>query len=328
MPTQGPAPAPPPAVAEPEISVAVCTRNRAPELDRLLGSLRAMEVPDDLSWELLVVDNGSTDGTAALLAGWGERLPLRIVPEARAGLSHARNAAAAAARGRYICWTDDDALVPPAWLRTYRDGFRRYPDAALFGGRIVPRAEAPATAWFAERMGRWPLSSVVAGRDLGPADRPLQPRGDAVPWGANFAIRTVEQRRLRYDPQLDHGEETDVMGRLLASGASGWWLGESEVTHMVPAERQTRRYLAAYFRRAGRAAACLRQRRTEGAEAGLTGVDGWTGRSEPALAAAKIASGLLARAAWAAGQKSVALRALARESYLTGVLAFRRGEAR
>jgi glycosyltransferase involved in cell wall biosynthesis len=284
--------------------------------------MRELEIPYGVGWELLVVDNGSSDGTARLIEAWRSRLPLKPVHQPRPGLSNARNAAVAAASGRYILWTDDDVRIPSRWIECYRQGFRDHPDAAVFGGPIVAQAEAPVCAWFADRMRRWPISSVVAARDLGPSERRLEPRAAAVPWGANYAIRTSEQRRLLYDSALDFGEETDLVGRLLAGGSSGWWLPQCGVTHVIPSERQSRAYIAAYFRRAGRAAAYL-ERRSPTGDRRLLGADAWTSRPTSLVVVASLASAALGRAAWAAKRRDLALRALARKHYLAGILDFR-----
>lgn len=94
----------------PTVSVIVCTRNRCPALAHLLESLTRLAIPHDLSWELVVVDNGCTDGTALLLDSFASRLPVRRVFEGRKGLSRARNAGLAAAYGAILAFTDDDCI--------------------------------------------------------------------------------------------------------------------------------------------------------------------------------------------------------------------------
>ena len=76
---------------KPLLSVVICTRNRASALCRALGSLAVCAVPAQLSWQVLVVDNGSSDNTAAVADGFRDRLPMRLVHEPVAGLSQARN---------------------------------------------------------------------------------------------------------------------------------------------------------------------------------------------------------------------------------------------
>jgi glucosyl-dolichyl phosphate glucuronosyltransferase len=310
-------------VAELDISVAVCTRNRATGLERLLDSFEQMRIPGSLGWEVLVVDNCSTDETGEVVEKFRGRLPIRLLTEARIGLSNARNCAVDGARGRYLCWTDDDVIVPADWLEVYWRAFRDHPEAAVFGGRILAIAEAPQAPWFVDRIREWPLSSVAAFRDLGPDKIPLLPRADRVPWGANYAVRAAEQRAIRYDEALTTAEETDVVARMLRAGGSGWWLPESRVTHLIALDRQRRDYVARYFHRAGQVAAYMRLRETAG-QAGLEGAAGWTARSGWILRGAAIASRGAAEAARIVNLHGLSLRSLARSSYLEGVLDFRR----
>lgn len=120
----------------PAVSVLVCTRNRSPALAQLLESLTRLCVPGDLSWELVVVDNGSTDATALLLDSFACRLPLRRIFEARKGLSRARNAGLAAARGAILAFTDDDCIPSPDWLSAIVREFEQCPELAGIGGRV------------------------------------------------------------------------------------------------------------------------------------------------------------------------------------------------
>jgi glycosyltransferase involved in cell wall biosynthesis len=116
------------------ITVAVCTRNRARSLDRTLRSIATDGAPVGVEWEILVVDNGSTDETASVVQALGSEWKcLRMVGEPEAGLSRARNRAVSEARGRYIVWTDDDVLVTPGRLAAYRSAFEEYPEHTFFG---------------------------------------------------------------------------------------------------------------------------------------------------------------------------------------------------
>ena len=93
------------------ITVAICTYNRATALEHALGTLTHLVPPHDARWELVVVDNASTDRTREVLAAFAGRLPLRVAFEQKSGLSHARNCALDNAGGDYVLWTDDDVEV-------------------------------------------------------------------------------------------------------------------------------------------------------------------------------------------------------------------------
>ena len=248
----------------PEISVVICTRNRARPLAALLESLTALNRPADLTWEVVVVDNGSTDATPEVLEQFKGRLPLNPAQEETPGLSNARNRAVAVARGRYLCWTDDDVELHEDWLAAYARAFRRHPEAAVFGGRIDPKLEPPTPAWFAKLLHLWPITDIVAARDFGNQPIPLSFEQGVVPWGANYAVRAEEQRGHLYDPQLGvspnqrrSGEEAQVMFEILQGGATGWWVPDSRVFHIYPPHRQSLEYFRQHYVAIGESQAYL-----------------------------------------------------------------------
>ena len=115
-------------------SVAICTQNRADSLARTLESLCAMRCVPASEYEVVVVDNGSTDHTAKVCNEFAARLPIRYFFEEQRGLSVARNRAIREARGRYICWTDDDVTVGPGWLHAYQTSFAKQHSSPLRSG--------------------------------------------------------------------------------------------------------------------------------------------------------------------------------------------------
>jgi glycosyltransferase involved in cell wall biosynthesis len=235
------------------ITVAICTFNRAESLRRTLDSLVEMRVPSDLSWEIVIVDNNSTDHTDHVIGEYAGHLPARREFEPRAGKSNALNRAIDVARGDYIVWIDDDVLVDAGLLTAYAAAFRRWPEAAVFGGRIKARYEAPVEKWVIESEAV--LGGPYAIRDFGDDVQPLSAdEEDHFPYGANWAIRAIEQRAFRYDPELGpvpnrirNQEDTDVMLRLLGSGATGYWIPDAIVEHCIGRDRQTIRYIADYY---------------------------------------------------------------------------------
>src|SRR5690349_7148849 len=122
-----------------DITVIVCTHNRCQGLAKSLDSIAASIVPNSLDWEILVVDNNSSDDTAKIVHDVCNRYPrrFRYVFEPNEGLSNARNAGIKQAKGNIIVFTDDDLTVAPTWLGNLtaklHDG--RWAGA---GGRILP----------------------------------------------------------------------------------------------------------------------------------------------------------------------------------------------
>ena len=235
------------------MTVAICTFNRADSLRRTLDSLIAMQVPSDIAWEIVIVNNNSSDHTDDVISEYADSLPVRRVFEPRTGKSNALNRAIDVARGDYILWTDDDVVVDASWLTAYVEAFRRWPEAAVFGGRITPKYETPVQKWILQSEAL--LEGPYAIRDFGDHALPLSADDeDHFPFGANWAMRTAEQRAFRYDPDLGpvpsrirNQEETDLIRRVLDSGATGYWIPEAKVEHCIGRDRQSVRYIAAYY---------------------------------------------------------------------------------
>lgn len=233
-----------------KITVAICTWNRCALLKETLEQLARLVIPKGVEWELLVINNNSTDSTDEVLASFVRRLPLRVVMEPEPGLSNARNRAVHEAIGEYVLWTDDDVLVDEQWMTAYAEAFARWPEASIFGGNIKPWFEGTPPKWLVRV---WPqVASAYASRDLGEQEVALS--RDVMPFGANFAVRMSEQRRYLYDPQLGvrpdsvmGGEETTVIRSMLDDGAKGRWVPEASVRHYIPSSRQTIAYLRKYF---------------------------------------------------------------------------------
>ncbi|KXX63332.1 glycosyltransferase [Marichromatium gracile] len=227
-----------------DASIIVCTYNRADSLAETLDALAALRTPPGCDWEVVVVDNNSSDHTAALLreraAGWSR---LRAVSEPRQGLSHARNQGIASARGEVLLFTDDDVLPEPDWLEQVLDGLERE-RADACGGYIAPIWERPPPPWLSARFHGF---LAVRMDERGPF---VFTPGDSPPYGANMAFRrTVFERvggfdvnRGRKGAVLASGEDGELFERVLAAGMRVVWLPRARVHHKVEAFRLERRY--------------------------------------------------------------------------------------
>lgn len=235
------------------VTIAVCTWNRARLLRQTLDSMTRLRPPRNTQWELLVVDNRCSDATDDVLEAFSERLPLRRLYEPTPGLSNARNRAVQEAAGEYIIWTDDDVLVDPYWLAAYCEAFERWPGSAVFGGPITPQFEGELPPWLESVLPT--IAYAFAARDLGPEPVCFTPREDNLPYGANYAIRSTEQRDRAYNPVLGRSpgktlvgwEETELITDILTSGHEGRWVPDAKVRHYITPERQTISYLRRYW---------------------------------------------------------------------------------
>ena len=124
-----------------DLSVVLCTWNNAQRLRITLDAIAQCEVPDNLNWELVVVNNNCTDDTDVVVSRFESRLPILYVNEPRQGLSHARNAGLAAASGQWILFTDDDVRPYAQWINAHVEAHKRWPENYYFGGPVESEYE-------------------------------------------------------------------------------------------------------------------------------------------------------------------------------------------
>ena len=241
-----------------KLTVAICTHDRSGLLAQALQSLVAAASSGAADYEVLVVLNNCSDDSEGTALGFADQLPLRVVNEPQPGLSFARNCAVKHAAGDMTAWIDDDVRVHAGWLKAYAEAMERWPNVAFFGGPIRPLFEAPSPPWLGEALPAF--GSVFGECTPKAADECLITADGPKPFGANYAVRTAIQRRYLYDPSLGrapdtwlrHGEETAVIDGMLADGCEGRWVNEAAVDHMIAPERQTLRYIRAYYAGHGR----------------------------------------------------------------------------
>ena len=241
-------------------TVAICTWNRSALLGATLASIERMRVPDGTQWELLVVDNHSTDDTQAVLAGLQGRLPLRTVVELRQGCSHARNRAMDEATGDLLVWTDDDVQVAPAWFEAYLEAAARHPEAAYFGGPIDPLFVEVPPAWFAANLDVFAAALALRGDPPGGGE--LLKGVAHIPYCANLMLRRRLCDPRRFDTEIGHrgtvrmgGEEVQFIEMLVAEGKHGVWVRDARVRHHIPPDRTTLPFLWNHYHGKGRARA-------------------------------------------------------------------------
>lgn len=253
------------------ITVAVCTHDRARLLDGCLDSLARLEIPAGLEWELLVVANACTDDTEEVVRRHSSALPVRLVPEPRLGIGHARNRVLDEARGELIVGTDDDVRPEPAWLREHLLAAAEHPDAAFFGGPVEPEYAVPPPAWVLGNPRIW--EGILALRPAAARPREVVPIRSSrdLPCGANLALRRDRLAGIRFDPALGHRgnrpgalEETILLRAILNRGAEGRWVPGASVRHLIRPERLGVAYLEAWYRAFGRISAELRPERVPG----------------------------------------------------------------
>jgi glycosyltransferase involved in cell wall biosynthesis len=248
-----------------KVTAILCTYNRCESLAGTLEDLAASQMPAS-TWEVLVVDNNSTDRTREVAQGYCRRYPevFRYILEPTSGKSYALNTGVKEARGEVLAFTDDDVKVDPAWLYQIT--------ASLFhgkwagaGGRTLTAHTFTAPAWFSEQE----LGGVLYGRfDFG--DEPCEIA--SAPPGANMAFRKEMFEKyggFRTDlgpgpnPEIPRpNEDTEFGRRLMAAGEHLRYEPKAVLYHPVALDRLNQRYFLAWSFDYGRASALEIKKRT------------------------------------------------------------------
>ncbi len=245
------------------VSIIICTFNRSRLLDQTLAQFRSLDVDGCADWEILVVNNNSTDETNAVIRRHSGNLPLRRLWEPRPGKSYAANLAVREAKGDLLLWTDDDVLVDPGWLNAYVQAAREHSLASFFGGPITPWFESEPPEWIANNL---PLVGCCYAVRAGFTEA-LTPINEAyLPYGANMATRRHCFDGCAFDTRIGpkgdteiRGEETALLQKLLLRGLQGLWVQGAKVQHFIPRERLTEQFIWNFHCGMGRAEARLGQ---------------------------------------------------------------------
>ena len=234
-----------------QISVIVATRNRAASLKELLESLATQQTDAQAAYEVLVIDNGSTDDTRQTVEALqiGFPAPLRYHYEPRPGKPWALNAGMALAHGAILAFTDDDVVASPSWLSAlHRCFLEERVDAVT--GKILPCWLAPRPAWLTDRAFR---SVATLGCVNHGSVRRRTLDGQDCRWvGGNLAIRREATVRVGdYDVRMARSQDMEYYHRCLAQGLLICYEPDAVVFHKVGPERMTPTYFRQWRRRTG-----------------------------------------------------------------------------
>lgn len=257
------------------LSVLIATHNGSATLPRVLDGYCRLAAPAG-GWELIIVDNASSDRSGAIAESYAGRLPLTCLYEAQRGKNAALNRAVPHARGDLLVFSDDDATPEPEWLQHLERCAAGRPDHAMFGGRILPDWEIEPAEWILRLV---PLGQTygVSPPDL--ADGPVHP---GLLWGANMALRrAIFDAGHRFDVSIGPnghsyamGSETEFTLRLSKAGFRAWFCPAARVWHRIRAYQLETKYILARGLRFGRG--MFRQSMSEPAQVPmLLGVPRW-----------------------------------------------------
>ncbi len=241
-----------------DATVLIATFNRAALLDATLQSIARLRA-ERRTWELVVVDNNSTDDTRGVVERHrrASAVPLTYILETRQGRSSALNAGIAAARGAVVAMTDDDVQVDEGWLDAACGALLTGDTSAsairYAGGPVAPMWEVPPPPWL--DLTRGDLWGTIAIQDHGGGPFVYEELRK-VPLGANMAAhRSLFEDAGPFRADLGRGAGRTPLGqevpewlvRVRASGGRGLYVPAMRIRHHVPAARLTRRYFRRWW---------------------------------------------------------------------------------
>lgn len=241
-----------------DFTVAIPTYNGEERLPQVLDRLLAQVSVESLRWEVIVVDNNSSDGTARLIeryqTHWPSAFPLTYCLETEQGAAFARQRAVEAAQGTLIGFLDDDNLPAPHWVAAAHAFAQAHPTVGAFGGQVLGDFEVPPPANF-ERIA--PFLALV---ERGSTPHRYEPSKKILPPGAGLVVRrqtwqqAVPKRLVLNNKGKAAGLASEDLETLLHIQRAGWeiWHNpEMRIYHQIPRWRLERDYLMTLLRCVG-----------------------------------------------------------------------------
>lgn len=243
-----------------DLTIAIPTYNgekRLPELlDRLL--ICCQDSQQQFSWEILVIDNNSTDNTAKVVqkyqANWPEQYPLKYYVELQQGAAFARHRAFMEASGTLIGFLDDDNIPATDWVKAAYEFAQKYPKAGAYGSQIQGVFEAKPPENFQR------IAPFLAITQRGSEPLLYEPKKKVLPPSAGLIVRkqawlaSVPSKLIltgRTTKSMVTSEDLEMLSYIQAKGWEIWYNPAMQIEHKIPRWRLEREYLIPFFRGIG-----------------------------------------------------------------------------
>ena len=250
-----------------DISLLVCTYNRSADLRELLQTAVVQETDGEFTYEILVIDNNSTDDTRQVVESFireGHK-GLSYIFEEKQGKSHALNTGLNAVRGAYYAIVDDDFILPPDWVRGIMQGFRSHPGASFVSGKVLPLWEGGTPpGWLTE--GHW---SAIAMADYGDNEFVADHERQVCLLACSFRVEDVRQVGGYHsdlgpkEGRTGATEDLDLLKKLWRAGMHGVYVPNVEFLHKVSIDRASKAYHRKWHGDHGRSYAVMRAEEVE-----------------------------------------------------------------
>jgi glycosyltransferase involved in cell wall biosynthesis len=245
-----------------KLTLSICTHNHLAALKQTLAGLHDLYSPQG-HWELLIIDNASSDGTGGWLAqdGW-KRMDIncRVVQESRLGVAHARNRALTEAKGEYVVFLDDDETPEPDWLVNLEQVIDDHQPAAI-GGRIRAHLPGGRPDWLTDE-----LLGFLGELNYGPVERALTEASTPIFTGNAVFHRQTVLDAGGFDGNLGRrgniqsgGEDTELYRRLIKLKKPVHWAPQAVIHHRIEPWKLHRTYfLQLHYHQGRMEGACKR----------------------------------------------------------------------
>ncbi|QLE57202.1 hormogonium polysaccharide biosynthesis glycosyltransferase HpsE [Nostoc sp. TCL26-01] len=241
-----------------DFTVAIPTYNGANRLPELLERLRNQINTENIAWEIIVVDNNSTDNTAQVVKAYQENWqcpsPLKYCFEAKQGAAYARKTGVEVAAGKLIGFLDDDNYPVSTWVAAAYAFAQKYPQAGAYGSQIHPDWEVEPP----ENFGR--ISPFLAIVERGNQPLFYDPIKKLLPPSAGLVVRreawleSVPENPIltgRVSGNMLTSEDLEMLCYIQKAGWEVWYNPEMELYHKIPSGRLKKEYLIPFFRGIG-----------------------------------------------------------------------------
>lgn len=237
-----------------KLSIIICCYNSATRLPKTLSALKAQSLTPS-AWELIIIDNASTDDTAKIaMSLWGEFNPvaMRVLYEKQPGLSHARQRGVHESSGDIVVFVDDDNWLEPQWLNRLLENMENHPSVAICGGFITGVYEKPPEKWFESVKVSWAIGRPGGCREG------IQQNREVALFGAGLGLRRLALNQLeesdyrcmladRRGNDLSSGGDTELCHAITLLGWQTMFDSSMRMKHYMPADRLHMHYAERLF---------------------------------------------------------------------------------
>jgi glycosyltransferase involved in cell wall biosynthesis len=243
----------------PQLTVAIPTYNGADRLPEVLDRLRRQTGTENIRWEVLVVDNNSSDGTAAVVQkfqeNWLSDVALRCVVETQQGAAFARKRAISESQAELVGFLDDDNVPELTWVAEAVSFSQEYPKAGAYGSQIHAVFEVEPPPSF------YRIKPYFAITELGENPRLYQTKNNLLPPSAGLVVRRETWQKFvpdhcilsgRVEGSMLTGEDLEALSHIQRkSDWEIWYNPRMEIDHKIPKKRLELDYLIPFFRGIG-----------------------------------------------------------------------------